>query len=72
MDADLAIVDLDARWQVTADSLATSAGYSIYEGQELRGRVVHTLSRGRFVLRDGRLSDDSAGHGRYQRRRLPG
>lgn len=72
MDADLAIVDLDAQWQVTPDDLATSAGYSIYEGQAMRGRVVHTLSRGRFVLRDGQLAADAAGHGRYQRRTLPG
>lgn len=72
MDADLAIVDLEARWRVGPEGLATSAGYSIYEGQELQGRVVHTLSRGRFVLRDGQLAKDTAGNGRYQRRSLPG
>lgn len=69
-DADLAVVDLNARWVVTAKGLATDAGYSIYEGETMRARVVHTLSRGRFVLRDGALTEGTIGHGRYVARRL--
>lgn len=70
LDADLAIVDLDAEWTLTKDDVVSSAGYSIYEGWRFKSRIVHTLLRGRFVLRDGKLVDDAVGIGRYQRRKL--
>ena len=65
LDADLALVDLGAEWTVRREDVVSSAGYSLYEGWTLRGKVVHTLSRGRFVLRDGILNDATVGHGRY-------
>ena len=71
-DADLAILDVNARWVVGKEHLATDAGFSIYEGQEMTARVVHTLSRGRFALRDGALQEDAVGHGRFLPRRLDG
>ncbi len=70
MDADFAVVDPAARWVVTRDGVVSAAGYSIYEGWALTGRVVHTLVRGRFVLREGALDDAAAGTGRYVRREL--
>ncbi|NNM75127.1 dihydroorotase [Enterovirga aerilata] len=70
LDADLAFIDLDADWTLTRSDVVSSAGYSIYEGWEFRGRVVHTTVRGRFVLRGGRLDEAAVGHGRYQKRRL--
>jgi len=60
-DADLAIVDLAGRRTVEGDALQSRAGYSIYDGWELRCSVVHTLVRGRFALRDGRLAGESRG-----------
>jgi dihydropyrimidinase len=48
----------------------SSAGYSIYEGRIFKGKVVHTLVRGRFVLRDNVLIDDAIGSGRYISRAL--
>jgi hypothetical protein len=65
-----AVVDPDARWTLQRDAVLSSAGYSIYEGWPLTGRVVHTLVRGRFVLRDGALQEAGIGTGRYVRRRL--
>jgi len=70
MDADFAIVDPAARWTVTRGGVVSAAGYSIYEGWELTGRVVHTLVRGRFVMRDGAFDDAAVGTGQYVRRRL--
>ncbi len=64
-DADIAVVDLAADWTVGKGDLASDAGYSIYEGAQMRVRVVHTLSRGRIVLRDGALQDSAIGGGRY-------
>ena len=48
-----------------ASDLHSSAGYSIYEGVPLRGRVRHTLLGGRFVLRDHELVPDAVGTGRF-------
>lgn len=69
-DADLAVIDLNARWTVGKDHLATDAGTSIYEGHEMRVRVVHTMAHGQMVLRDGALQPDAVGTGRYVARAL--
>ncbi|MGA9867515.1 MAG: dihydroorotase family protein [Acetobacteraceae bacterium] len=70
LDADLAIIDPAARWTFGREDIVTSAGYSIYDGHHFTGRVVHTLVRGRAVLRDGSLDEAAIGTGRYVRRRL--
>jgi hypothetical protein len=36
----------------------------------MTAKVIHTLSRGRFALRDEALTDSSVGHGRYVQRRM--
>ena len=50
--------------------MRSSAGYSIYEGRGFKGKVVHTVVRGRLVLRDGVLIDAAVGTGRYVSRAL--
>jgi len=55
-DADLAIVDPGAESTVAADRLLGKSGYTPYEGMKLRGSIVTTLLRGRFLLRGGELS----------------
>jgi dihydroorotase (multifunctional complex type) len=69
-DADLALVDLKGSWLVERSGLRSNAGYSIYEGWTLQGRVVSTIVRGAAVLRDGELVDAAVGTGRYVRRVL--
>lgn len=69
-DADFAIIDLDSAWTVGKEHLASDAGYSIYEGREMACRVVHTMVRGRFVVRDGALSDGCVGTGHFLPREL--
>ena len=69
-DADITILDLNANWVVGKDNLGTDAGYSIYEGETMKASVIHTLSRGRFALRDGALQDDAVGSGKYITRAL--
>jgi dihydropyrimidinase len=68
-DADVAIVDLKRHWTLDRAGVISSAGYSIYEGWQFQGQVVHTLVRGRPVVRDNALVADGAGWGRYQRRK---
>lgn len=69
-DADITILDLNASWVVGKDNLGTDAGYSIYEGETMKASVIHTLSRGRFALRDGALQEDAVGSGKYITRAL--
>jgi dihydropyrimidinase len=68
-DADVAIVDLKRTWTLDRASVVSSAGYSIYEGWQFQGQVVHTLVRGRAVFRDNVLLPGSEGWGRYLPRR---
>jgi dihydroorotase-like cyclic amidohydrolase len=70
-DADFAIVDLNAKGKIKAEDLHSGAGYSIYEGWEVLCRVVHTLVRGRFVVRDGKIQP-LWGHGKYYKRHRSG
>jgi dihydropyrimidinase len=71
LDADLALVDLDAEWTLQRSEVISSAGYSIYEGQRFKGRIRDAFVRGRPVLREDTPVNDAVGHGRYIRRRLP-
>jgi dihydroorotase (multifunctional complex type) len=70
LDADLAIVDLAKRYTYRREDVRSSAGFSIYEGREFTGKVVHTLVRGRSVVRDGVTVDDAIGSGEYVKRTL--
>lgn len=70
LDADLAFIDPNGEWTLAQADVVSSAGYSIYEGWRFRGRVVHTMVRGRLVLRDGVAQAGATGWGRYVPRRL--
>jgi dihydroorotase (multifunctional complex type) len=64
LDGDLTIVDLAGATVPRASSMVGSAGWTPYEGVELRGRVVATVVRGTVVARDGRPLVDG-GFGRF-------
>src|SRR5215831_10421352 len=69
-DADFAIVDLNRAWIADSASMHSDAGFSIYDGWHFRGKVIHSMVRGRFVYRDEQLCADAIGHGRYIRRHI--
>jgi dihydroorotase len=52
--ANLAVFDPAATWTVDRARLASRARNTPFHGRQLRGRVVHTLLRGAFTVRDGR------------------
>jgi dihydroorotase len=54
--ANLAVFDPAATWTVDRAKLASRARNTPFHGRELRGRVVHTLLRGAFTVRDGRAT----------------
>lgn len=64
-DADFAILDLNAEWIADERTMHSSAGFSIYDGWALKGRVIHTLCRGAFAMREGQLCPEQVGRGRY-------
>ncbi|MCW3015666.1 MAG: allantoinase: allantoinase [Solirubrobacterales bacterium] len=60
-DADLALVDLDHAWSLTAGELRYRHRMSALVGMPMRGAVRHVLSRGRAVVRDGDVVEDVRG-----------
>jgi dihydropyrimidinase len=55
-DGDVVLLDPSGSTSITATTQHSRAGYTAYEGMELRGRVVHTIQRGRTVLDRGTLT----------------
>lgn len=66
-DADLLIIDPDAEWTISAADHHGMAGWTLYEGWNVRGRPWMTLLRGEILLNQGKL-EQSPGYGRYLHR----
>lgn len=71
-DADLTLVDLEVTRKVTPEMLQSYSDYSIYDGWEITGWPVLTMVRGRVVMEDGAVHDDTRGHGRFVARPVAG
>jgi dihydroorotase len=63
-DADLAIVDLVRAGVVDDAKLQSRSKITPWNGRPLKGLPIHTLVRGRFVMRDRSLMSDTRGFGR--------
>lgn len=72
-DADLAIVDLSADGVIDQAKLHSRSRITTFHGMRFKGLPMHTLVRGRFVMRDRKLVTAAKGHGRSVRRiqRMP-
>ena len=66
-DADLAVVDLHASTTIDAATQHSGAEFTPWQGWEVPVRVVHTLVRGTFAVRDGELVGNG-GNGEYLNR----
>jgi dihydropyrimidinase len=64
-DADLVVFDPTARRRLNATRLHSRSGHSPYEGVEVVGWPVLTLSRGRVVSRGGEPAEAEPGWGRF-------
>jgi dihydroorotase len=60
-DADFAIVDLNAEWTITDDWIASKSGWTPYHGRQVKGKPVHTVVRGNFVVHDGAVRGEPIG-----------
>jgi len=63
-DADIALVDLETEWAIDDAKLQSRAKITPWNGRRVRGLPVHTLVRGRFVMRDRQLVPQTRGWGR--------
>ncbi|RZL10926.1 MAG: allantoinase AllB [Rubrivivax sp.] len=61
--ADIAIVDMAKRGVLSQGRLQSISRISPWNGRSVQGTPLHTLVRGRFVMRDGQLVADAAGWG---------
>ena len=62
--ADIVLVDLARTGRLQQGRLQSISKISPWHGRAVRGLPLHTLVRGRFVMRDGQLVADAAGWGR--------
>jgi dihydropyrimidinase len=69
-DADLVLFDPERKVRVTHALLHERVDYTPYEGFELTGRPVMTISRGEVIVREGEFVG-AEGRGRYLKRGLP-
>lgn len=63
-DADLALVDLNRTMTIDDQALQTRSKITPWNGRTITGLPIHTIVRGRFVMRDRQLIADTAGWGR--------
>ncbi|MFQ5880266.1 MAG: dihydropyrimidinase [Dehalococcoidia bacterium] len=71
-DADIVVWDPDLRRTIHAPRMNTNADFDAYEGWEVQGWPICTISRGQVVHEEGRIVG-AAGRGRVvQRRRFQG
>ena len=63
-DADLALVDLARDYIIADTELHSRSKISPWNGRRAKGLPVHTLVRGRFVMKDRALAEDASGWGR--------
>ncbi len=67
-DADMVLVDMDAEWTFDLRRSFSKSGGNmrVYDGRELRGKILSTLVRGRQVYEEGEITA-RAGHGKFLR-----
>jgi dihydroorotase len=63
-DADIAIVDLGRAWTIEDAKLQSRAKITPWNGRRVQGLPVHTLVRGRFVMRERQIVPQTRGWGR--------
>jgi dihydroorotase len=63
-EADIAVVDLKREMTLDDAMLQSRAKITPWHGRKVKGLPIHTIVRGRFVMRDRRLVEATRGHGR--------
>ncbi len=48
--ADIALIDFDKEWTITAEEMKSRCGWTNYEGMKVRGKVIKTFVNGELVF----------------------
>ena len=56
-DADLVLVDMKAKRNISRDSVVSKCGWSAFEGREVLGLPLATFVHGQMVFREGDVFD---------------
>jgi dihydroorotase len=67
-DADIVVIDLDREEIVDSGMLQSKGPSTPFDQAKVKGVPIHTLVRGRFVMRDRALVTEAKGHGLSVRR----
>lgn len=59
--ADLALVDLDKKWEVKKKNIHYKCNWSPFEGQEFKGKVTHTIVSGHLAYEKGVFNESKQG-----------
>lgn len=59
--ADLALVDINKKWQVKKDNIYYKCGWSPLEGKELNGKVTYTFVSGHLAYENGAFNESKQG-----------
>lgn len=63
-DADAVVVDLEREAVIREEDVLSKCGWTAFAGRAVQGVPVHTIVRGGFVMRDGKVVG-RPGHGRH-------
>ncbi len=63
-DADIAIVDMNRRWTIDDAKTQSRSKISPWQGWQCTALPIHTLVRGRFVMKNRVLNEEARGTGR--------
>jgi dihydroorotase len=63
-EADIAVVDLGREWMIDDAKLQSLSRVTPFHGRRVKGLPIHTLVRGRFVMKDRALVTETRGWGR--------
>jgi dihydropyrimidinase len=69
-DADIVIIDPEKKITITNDILHQNVDYTPFEGFELEGYPILTMSRGQIIVKDNKFIG-SKGHGKFMKRQSP-
>lgn len=67
-DADIVVIDMEREGAVDEETLQSLGRSTPFHNYRVKGLPMHTLVRGRFVMRDRQLVAAAGGHGRSVRR----
>ncbi|HSY56414.1 MAG TPA: allantoinase, partial [Bradyrhizobium sp.] len=63
-DADIAIVDMSRPWTIDDARIQSRSKISPWQGWQVTALPIHTIVRGRLVMKDRALNENARGTGR--------